>query len=309
MTTHHRAAVFAIAMLGTAATSGAQVVVPPPAPQNPSPMVERSRAHERIEPRELAGGRRTFAGPLAKAVELFIPAGTSHADALHLVVHFHGSPFLPEYAVSQLGDDHVVAVVNLAPGSGVYDRTFSDPAAYDSLLANIMREMSGVLNRAVAFTDVTLIGFSAGHGAVRAILRDSAHFDRVDAVLLLDGLHTSYVPENTVVEKGGALDEGNLAVFVRLARAAMRGDKRFLITHSEIFPGSFASTTETTDYLVQALGLRRTSVLRWGPRGMQQLSEVKTGRFEIEGFAGNAGPDHIDQFQGMPEFLRRLQGM
>ena len=43
--------------------------------------------------------------------------------------------------------------------------------------------------------------------------------------------------------------------------------------------------------------------------GMQQLSEVREGRFEIEGFAGNAGPDHIDQFHGMPDCLGKLQGM
>ncbi len=239
-------------------------------------------------------------------MEVFVPGSTVHAAALHLVVHFHGGAFIPEYAVSQLAGDHVAAVVNLAPGSGVYGRTFSDPAAFDSLLANITRETSAVLSRAATFADVTLVGFSAGHGA---ILRDSAHFDRVNAVLLLDGLHTSYVPENTVMERGGTLGEGNLAVFVRFARGAIRGAKRFLVTHSEIFPGSFASTTETTDYLVQVLGLRRTSVLRWGPRGMQQLSEVKMGRFEIEGFAGNAGPDHIDHLHGMPEFLGKLQGM
>jgi len=304
-----RVVMFVTAVLGSATTSTAQVAVSPPAPQNPSPMVERSRAHERIETRELAGTRRTFEGPLAKPVEVFVPAETRHADALHLVIHFHGGAFIPEYAVSQLANDHVVAVVNLAPGSGVYDRTFSEPAVYDSLLAAIGREASAALNRAATFTDVTLVGFSAGHGAIRAILRDSAHFDRVNAVLLLDGLHTSYVPANTVVEKGGTLDESNLAAFVRFARAAMRGEKRFLITHSEIFPGSFASTTETTDYLIQVLGLKRTPVLRWGPRGMQQLSEAKQGRFEIQGFAGNAGPDHIDQFQGMPEFLRKVQGM
>ncbi|MBC7673859.1 MAG: hypothetical protein H7247_15680 [Polaromonas sp.] len=309
MATHHRAVLLVIVLLGRATTGAAQVAVPAPAPQNPSPMVEHSRAHERVAVRALDGARRTFIGPLAKPVELFIPASTNHADVLHLVVHFHGGAFIPEYAVSQLAGDHVVAVVNLAPGSGVYDRAFSDPAAFDSLLANITRETSVVLNRAATFTDVTLVGFSAGHGAVRAILRDSAHFDRVNAVLLLDGLHTSYVPDNTVMEKGGTLDEGNLAVFVRFARAAIRGEKRFLVTHSEIFPGSFASTTETTDYLGQVLGLRRTSVLRWGPRGMQQLSEVKMGRFEILGFAGNAGPDHIDHLQAMPEFLGKVQGM
>ena len=309
MPTHHRAVLLAIVLLGRATTGTAQVAVPGFAPQNPSPMVEHSRAHERVAVRELEGARRTFVGPLARPVEVFVPASAVHADALHLVVHFHGGAFIPEYAVSQLGGDHVVAVVNIAPGSGVYDRTFSDPAAFDSLRANITRETSATLGRAATFADVTLVGFSAGHGAMRAILRDSAHFERVHAVLLLDGLHTSYVPENTVVEKGGTLDEGNLAVFVRFARAAIRGEKRFLITHSEIFPGSFASTTETTDYLVQALGLRRTSVLRWGPRGMQQLSEVRVGRFEIEGFAGNTGPDHIDHLQGMPEFLGRLLGM
>jgi hypothetical protein len=42
---------------------------------------------------------------------------------------------------------------------------------------------------------------------------------------------------------------------------------------------------------------------------MQQLSEAKQGRFEIQGFAGNAAPDHIDQFQGMPEFLKIVVGM
>jgi hypothetical protein len=303
-----------VAVIGTVfmaytGTAAGQAAVVPPAAQNPSPMVEHSRAHERIEPRELLGTRRTFEGPLAKPVEVFVPADTRHADALHLVIHFHGAAFVPEYAVSQLGNDHVVAVVNLAPGSGVYDRTFVDPAAYDSLLAAIGREVSSALNKPATFTDVTLVGYSAGHGAIRSILRDSAHFEHVSAVLLLDGLHTSYVPENTVVSKGGTLDESNLLAFVRFARSAMRGEKRFLITHSEIFPGTFASTTETTDYLIGALGLKRTPVLRWGPRGMQQLSEVKQGHFAIEGFAGNAGPDHTDQLHGMPEFLKQLLEM
>jgi hypothetical protein len=170
------------------------------------------------------------------------------------------------------------------------------------LLANAARE-AGV----ASFKRVTLVGFSAGHGAVRAILRDPKAFARVDAVLLLDGMHTSYVPEGTVVEKGGTLDPKNLEAFVRFAQAAMRGEKRFLVTHSEIFPGTFASTTETADYLLHALGLKRTPVLKWGPRGMQQLSEVSSGKFRLLGFAGNSAPDHIDQLHGMPEFLRALE--
>lgn len=288
----------------------AQDSVPPPAAQNPSPMMEHTRKHERIEPRELPGVKRTFTGPLGKPVEVFVPDGTTHADALNLVVYFHGSPFVPEYAVSKLGHDHIVAVVSLAPGSGVYDRTFNDPAVYDSLLAQIAHEAGEALHSSrAAFRTVTLVGFSAGYGAVRAILRDPRHFTQVDAVLLLDGLHTSYIPNGTVLAKGGKLDEEPLRIFLDFARAAMRGEKRFLITHSEIFPGTFASTTETTDYLIEKLGLHLEPVLEWGPHGMQQLSEARKGRFAILGFAGNSAPDHIDHAQGMPTFLRALLKM
>lgn len=270
-------------------------------------MVEHTRAHGRIAQQEPPGIRRSFTGPLEKSVQVYVPSGVARSKELRLVIHFHGASFIPEVAVSRLGNGHIVATVNLGAGSGLYDRTFSEPRAYDSLIARIARETSGALNREVTLGQVTLVGFSAGHGAIRAILREDRHFTNVAAVLLLDGLHTSYIPEGTVMDKGGTLDTTNLAVFVRYARAAMRGEKRFLVTHSEIFPGTFASTTETTDYLVQALGLKRTPVLRWGPHGMQQLSDARQGRFEILGFAGNSAPDHVDHFHGMPEFLRRVE--
>ena len=270
-------------------------------------MAEFTRAHTRVEPRELAGTTRTFNGPLNKPVELFITAKTSGKKPISLVIHFLGASFVPELAVSKLGADRAVAVVSIGSGSGIYDRTFSDPAAYDSLLTSIRREASSALGTSVMIRAVTLSGFSAGHGAIRAILRDSAHFAEVDGVLLLDGMHTGYAPEGVVVEKGGTLDPHNLDAWVRFGRAAMRGEKRFVVTHSEIFPGTFASTTETADYLVRALGMTRKAILRWGPGGMQQLSEARSGRLLIMGFAGNTAPDHIDQFQGMPDFLRILE--
>lgn len=279
---------------------------PPPAQQNPSPMVEETRRHERLAPADIGGTHRTFIGPQDKPVDVWIPDGIRPNDPVDLVVHFLGAAWLPEFAVSRLRTTTVAAVVNLGAGSGIYDRSFSDPAAFDSLLAAVTRETVAATGRDTRFRRIILVGFSAGHGAVRAILRDPAHFARVDAILLLDGMHTSYVPEGLVVEKGGTLDPRNLDAFVRFAQAAMKGDKRFLITHSEIFPGTFASTTETANYLLRALGLRRAPVLEWGPRGMQQLGEVKAGRFELMSFAGNTAPDHIDHLHGMPEFLERL---
>jgi len=282
-------------------------VAPAPAAQNPSPMLERTRAHQRISTTEVPGIRRSFTGPLGKPVELFITPGTTAKRGARLVIHFFGAAFIPQYAVSQLGAGHIVAVVNIGSGSGIYDRTFSDPAVFDALLTQIHDESAAALGAPTLLRDVTLAAFSAGHGAIREVLRDSAHFDLIHGVLLLDGMHTSYVPEGVVLDKGGHLDDKNLIAFAKFARAATRGDKRMLVTHSEIFPGTFASTTECADYIIDALSLTRTPVLRWGPRGMQQLSDVANGGLHILGFAGNSAPDHIDQFHGMPEFLRMIE--
>jgi hypothetical protein len=285
---------------------GAQVTTPPPAAQNPSPMVESSRAHRRIAPRTLTGRYRSYAGPLNKSVSIYIPLKTRASSPINLVVHFHGDSSIASVAVDELGKNSVAVAMTLGAGSGVYDRTYTNAAEYDSLMSSVRRVLETEFARAVTIGTVTLTGFSAGHGAVRAILRSPQHFADVDAVLLLDGMHTSYVPEGTVVANGGVLDSTNLVALTAFARAAMRGEKRFLVTHSEIFPGTFASTTETADYIIRALGLKRMPVLRWGPVGMQQLSSVKSGRFEIQGYAGNAGPDHIDQFHAMPQLLKTL---
>jgi hypothetical protein len=295
----------AAALTRLASPVAAQLPAPPAAAQNPSPMVEATRAHERLAQRELPGTPRSFAGPGGKAVELFVPDRARTRDTIDLVIHFHGAAWVAEQAVAGLAVPSLAAVVNLGAGSGVYDRTFSDPTAFDSLLAAVTRESSAAAGRATRLGRITLVGFSAGHGAVRAILREARHRDRIGAVLLLDGMHTSYLPDGMALAAGGALDTTNLVAFADFARAAVRGEKRFVVTHSEIFPGTFASTTETADWLLRSLGLRRTPVLRWGPRGMQQLSEVHAGRFELLGFAGNAGPDHIDQLHAMPELLAR----
>jgi hypothetical protein len=279
----------------------------PSAPaQNPSPMVEQTRAHERLVQKPVGGAVRMFPGPLGKPVELFVPDRSRGDEVVDVTIHFLGAAWLPEQAIASMPGANVVDIVNLGAGSGIYDRAFSEPAAFDSLLAVTSRELSVAAGRSVRIRRVTLVGFSAGHGAVRAILRDARNFARVDAVVLLDGMHTSYIPEGSPLATGAVLDTTNLVAFANFARAAMRGEKRFVVTHSEIFPGTFASTTETADWLIASLGLRRTPVLRWGPHGMQQLSEVRAGGFELLGFAGNSAPDHIDHLHAFGEFTRRV---
>lgn len=275
-------------------------------------MVELTRRHERLTPKALPGIVVTVAGPGGKPVELYVPPDAPRSDSLKIVVHFHGAAWLVHQAVHVLDSSTVAVAVNLGAGSGTYDQAYSDPGAFDSLLDAVaqavadVRARSSAVPRTLPHRTVALVGYSAGHGAVRAILRDPRLSAMVHAVLLVDGLHTSYVPERTVMADGGALDTTNLVAIAEFARRAMRGTKRMLITHSEIFPGTFASTTETTDWLVRALQVQRTPVLRWGPRGMQQLSEVHVGNLMLAGYAGNSAPDHVDQLHALPELLAQL---
>ncbi|MCU0633925.1 MAG: hypothetical protein MUE41_03535 [Gemmatimonadaceae bacterium] len=278
----------------------------PPAAQNPSPMVERTRAHTRRVPGERVLAVDTIAGPDGAPLVVHIPRAVQGRRDVDVVVHFHGAAWLPLAAVAEALPRAVGASIALGAGSGVYDRAYSDPAVFDTLLAVLARAASRAAGHDVALRRVTLSGFSAGHGAIRAILREPRHAARVDAVLVLDGMHTSYVPERQVLADGGALDTTNLVALAEFARVATRGERRMLITHSEIFPGTFASTTETADWLLARLGLTRRPVLRWGPGGMQQTSEVRARGLTVLGFAGNSAPDHVDHLHAMAALLERL---
>jgi len=264
---------------------------PAPSPQNPSPMVEHTRKHERV-PQAPPAGRRV---KLSNA-SLFFSAGSEHKKVVPLVVHFHGPDWLVEAAAVKWKRRVCVLTMQLGAGSGVYSQAFAEPSRFAALLREA-EQASGL-----TLKPVVISSFSAGYGAVREILKDRENWKRIDGIILEDSLHTSYVPEG----RPGPLDTGKLQPFVEFARDAVAGRKRMLITNSEVFPGTFASTTETTDSIVQQLGLQRRPVLRWGPGGMQQVSDLRKGRFRLQGFAGNSAPDHTDHLQGLAEWLKRL---
>ena len=85
----------------------------------------------------------------------------------------------------------------------------------------------------------------------------------------------------------------------------MNGEKKMLITHSSVFPGTFASTTECTEYLLKNLDLIRKPVLRYGAVGMQQVGETTSGNLLILSYAGNSAPDHVDHLHALRYFLER----
>jgi len=257
--------------------------------QNPSPMVEHTRAHTRLK-EETPPGRRE---PLELGT-LFLPAGLPTAAPPPLLFFFHGGTWLPEVAAAR---NHIAVVtVQAGSGSSTYARLFENPDRFLALLKEAESKAGARFGR------ILLGGWSAGCGAIRQILKTPAAYDRVSAVLLIDGIHTDY-PDGKPGPLESKLGADNLDIWVRLGRDAIAGRKRMIVTHSEIFPGTFASTTETADYLLKQLGVPRHAVLRWGPMGLQQLSEARAGRFLMMGYAGNSAPDHVDQLHSLPVYL------
>ncbi len=122
------------------------------AAQNPSPMVEHARSHQRVEQVEIAGERRNLS--LGRLL-----AGRAGGP---LLIHFHGAAWLAEVSARKWRKDASVLAVEIGVGSGVYSRAFSDPARFGQLLD----EAGG------RFSPVVVSGFSAGYGAVREILRN-----------------------------------------------------------------------------------------------------------------------------------------
>jgi hypothetical protein len=255
-------------------------------------MVEHTRAHSRLKQETPAGRREKL-----ELGTLFLPAGLKTTAAIPVLFFFHGGTWLPEVA----GARDKVAIVSIQAGSGsaTYANLFQDPARWPALLKEA--ETKG----GVHFGRVMLGGWSAGCGAIRQILRDPAAYARIDAALMIDGIHTDYT-EGKPGPLESKIGTENLAIWLKLGHDAIAGKKRAIVTHSEIFPGTFASTTETADYLLGQLKIVRRPVLKWGPMGLQELSEARSGNFLLIGYAGNSAPDHVDQLHSLPEYLKWL---
>jgi len=260
-------------------------------PQNPSPMVEHTRAHTRLAEETPPGRREKL-----DLGTLYLPDGL--AERPPLLLFFHGDAWIPEVAAAQ---NRVAAIgVQAGAGSASYAKLFDDPHRFPSLL----QEAEG--KAGFPFGRVILGGWSAGCGALREILKTPEAYARVDAVVCLDGIHADYVGGKPGPLES-ALGPGDLQVWLQLGRDAVAGRKRFLVTHSEVFPGTYASTTETADYLLAQLGVNRRAVLQWGSMGMQQLSQAARGEFLLLGYAGNSAPDHVDQLHSLPVLLEWLR--
>jgi len=271
-------------------------------------MVESARLHERLPKKEFQGIRTVITSVLPKQVEVFLSKKNQRSTDVDLLIHFLGADYVVQNAMENYRGSVAAALVNLGAGSKVFGDAFEDTTKFLELVDSIKASLHADVHHQIHFRKIILSGFSAGYGSIRRIMSLESNYRMINGVLLLDGIHAGYIPDRKVLAEGGIVDSTDLSIFGKLAEDATRknSQKRFLITHSEIFPGTYASTTESTDYLLRKLQIKRKPVLRWGALGMQQLSEAKKNHFAVMGFAGNTAPDHVDHLQALSYFLNLL---
>src|SRR3954464_4217376 len=183
------------------------------------------------------------------ALVLLPQRGTVNAAGeFDVVFHFHGhEPARKEWV--QVMHGVVLVGMTLGIGSGAYENAFRDAAAFERLLKSIEATVAEHTGRKAAHARrIALSSWSAGYGAVEEILNQPLGRERVDTVILLDGLHCDYAGDGFV--------KTTLEPFVRFAHEAADGKRLMVVSHSSIIPPGYASTTETANFLIHELGGR-----------------------------------------------------
>jgi hypothetical protein len=118
-------------------------------------------------------------------------------------------------------------------------------------------------------------------------------------VLLSDGLHCGFVGN----ERERQVNPAQMAAFMLFADQAVADKRLFAITHSTIAT-PYASTTETSSFLLDAEGVTRLPVSLPGPRpDMELTSRADRGSFHVRGFAGMDKAAHANQLYGFGDLL------
>jgi len=229
-----------------------------------------------------------------------LDAGTRDVDVL---VHFHGAPHIVVREVDLARLRAVVIIVNYKGLSATYERPYSEPERFANLLAEAREALRtrGRLAAESRWRRVCLSSFSAGYGAVRALLAQPKYYEQIDGVYLADSLYAGWADD--VPYRGAS--PANMAPFRRLAADAVAGRKTFLVSHSYYDPQKYAGTHVTADDLVTHVGLTRRAVDEAGPADMHVVSRAEAGYFGVWGCTAPA-EEHGRHLQNMHYWLARL---
>jgi hypothetical protein len=240
-----------------------------------------------------------------KVGELLIPSeSVLNSEHIKIFIHLHGKGEVVQKAFVDSKINGILITIHLGMFSSPYRIAFSDSTLLDSIIHEAINLISTNFNKKLDYEKIRIVftSFSAGYGGIREILKSERYYSKIDAIILLDGLHTDYVE----TENGKAVNPQQMKDFLRFARDAVKFKREFIITHSEIIPEGYSSTTETANYLIDSTKTERIFAERLFDDGFVQKYYAFNGNFRIFGFYGNQAQDHLKHFYNIDKFLRMI---
>lgn len=216
-----------------------------------------------------------------------VPAPSGEYDVW---LHFHGGGAATR-VVAPMSLGVVIATVDVGVGSQAYAEAFAGGEPLGELLATVSAALAPARAR-----HLVLSSWSAGYGAVREILRELPTVP--SALVLLDSVHTGYEVD------GETLEDAALAPFLAYAQRAASGEASMVLTHSEIRPPGYASTSEVAGALLEGLGLRRRYAGLVRTFGVEAKTEARKGRLVVRGYTGSGKEAHCAHLRMLEPILR-----
>jgi hypothetical protein len=236
-----------------------------------------------------------------------IPQKGAYTDDMgyDVLVHFHGQSPVRKSLV-QVARGVAYVGIDKGLGSGRYSTAFAKP----ELFRLLMRSIEGALKKHAGderahVRHLGLSAWSAGYGAVNEILKYDA--DRVDAVVLLDGLHAAWNPATT--KRDGSLrslSRRTIEPTFRFAERALRGEKLFVFSHSQVDPEKYPSTQSTANLLLAELQLERQPV-EPGDDPFGQIGGVDRAGFHLWSFRGKNEAAHCTHIRHVARAVQLVE--
>jgi len=271
-----------------------------------APTVKVPAAAQAVRPKIATGeAARSARGNLA----IYIPPevailqeGSSSTPTFDLVVHFHGVAKNQETNIDEAKLSAVVVSVNEGIASESYGKAWSAPNAIDKVI-KFAEEQMGKRESGAKVGRIALSSWSAGGASVKNILaNEPADSNRIDAVILADGVFSFWEDQKKQIVKREPLDP-----IINFGKKAVNGEKLMVITHTAI-PTDYPNVEACTKVVLDNLDLAKGE-----PLPATQLSggaptyAVDRGGFHVRGVDGKGPEDHIAQIRALDDAYSELR--
>jgi hypothetical protein len=283
-------------LLSTACVRGERVVpavAAAPASIEPAPEPVAIVAEDKEEAKPIVYGGWDGLGP--RGCAYLAPKGdfVREDGSVDVVFHFHAGQ-MSDREIRTSGVNAVFVSCGWGVGTASYSDAFADPNRFDGMLKTITKRVGAKSVRKLA-----LVSWSAGFASISKILRVPRYYAMTDTVVLLDSLHSAYTAS-------GDVDTKMLSPFIRFASDASRGEKAMVITHSAIVPPGYASSTEATRTVLNAIDVPSDEAGNRdvGTETMRLSYRADTGNLHVRGYRGQGPRDHFDHLHLVGQVLR-----